>query len=332
MSQSLPLNDIGLSGKRKVVPPRTARPAQPATVIGPAMMRPGIAISLLLLAALLWGSGNVANKTLLAHIGPLTAICLRALVASLVLLPLLRLDGPGTPGAGWMKSAICVSALYIMAATIQQAAYVWTTVTNASFLVNTCAVITPLLAWAIFRQRPGVPVTVAAIMTLLGAFLMSGLSPATLSINIGDLACIAAAVCYAGWAIALGRHAMRHGRPFTLTALQFALAFVVTGPAAIVIEAPTTAQMIAAVPEILYLAVFSTAGACTLTAIAQRHVSPSLAVVLLSMESVFGAGAARLLLGEVTTMAGLAGGLLIAMGVIVAVRPISRRDSGTIES
>lgn len=269
------------------------------------------AVGLLLLAAFCWGAGNVANKTLLEHVGPLTALLARCLLGVAILLPLCRLDGAGRPDRAWWGSALAVSVLFAAAVVAQQVAYRWTTVTNVSFLVNTCTVMTALLAWVFLRQRPGWRVGLAGLVTLLGAYLMSGATAVGFTLNPGDLACFVSALFYAGWMVALGQHVQRHGRPMSTSAAQFALTAVLMLPLSFTFEAPTISGVIAAWRELLFLGIFSTAAACTLTTVAQRHVSAPVTAILVSMESVFGALGAYLLLGEQTPVVGLLGAALI---------------------
>lgn len=304
--------DMGVPGPRRFGLSRPRLALTPAT-----------AIILLVVAAAFWGSGNIANKTLLDDIGPLTALALRGLIAAVVILPLVRFEREADRPAGFLPSAVVVSVLFVVAATFQQAAFQWTTVTNAGFLVNACTILTPLLAWVLLRERPKGRILAAAMVTLCGAALMCGWTTLELSFNRGDLACLVSAVFYAAWAIALGRHAVRYGRPVTTGFVQFALAGLVLSPVALVVEEPTVSGLAAAGPEVVYLAVFCTAGACLLTAMAQRLVSASVAVLVLSLESVFGAGAAFAFLQERPSVLVLSGGALMLVAVVIA---LERRD------
>ena len=47
---------------------------------------------LLLLAAAFWGFGNVAQKTVLEHLDPLSAVGMRCLIAGLIAAPLTMLE------------------------------------------------------------------------------------------------------------------------------------------------------------------------------------------------------------------------------------------------
>jgi len=298
-------------------------PGQEAAPSMPLVPR-ALAIAALLLAALFWGAGNVANKTLLDHIGPVTALSLRCAIATLLVLPFVRREGRLPTVGGWFNSALRLSALFAAALLFEQLAYVWTSVTNVGFLVNTCTVMTPILAWVFLRERVGPAVALAAGITVLGAFMMSGASVSvggSVSGGFGDLLCLVSALAYAGWMVALGRHAMAFGRPFATMLVQFAVTAVFFLPTGFLIEAPTFAGIWAARAEILFLALFSTAGSFVLTAWAQRHVAASVAVVLVSAESLFGALGAALVLGERLSPAGLQGAVLILFAILLVAAP-----------
>jgi drug/metabolite transporter (DMT)-like permease len=274
------------------------------------------ASGLLLLAALCWGSGNVANKTVLLHLQPLTVVGLRCLLAAVVITPLAMADFRRAELA-WVKSAVGVAMLFAVALVLQQLAYVSTSVTNASFLVNTATIMTPILAWAVLNHRPGLSIACAAPLTLLGAFLMAGANLSRLAFNSGDLLCLASAVAYAGWMVALGQHAVAHGRPLGSALVQFAVSAVLVLPLGIAVEAPSISAIRLALPELIMLGVISTALAFGLQTWAQRFVAASTAAILVSAESLFGAAGAYLLLNEQTPTRGLTGAGLILIAIVL---------------
>lgn len=279
-----------------------------------------MAYLLLLSAAFFWGAGNVANKTVLIHIGPLSAASLRCLLAAAVLLPPALTERCAPWDRRWARSGLGVSLCFALAITAQQWAYQAATVTNASFLVNTSTVMTPALAWLLLGERQCRSIVLAAGLTLAGAYAMSG--PASLSqgMNRGDVACLVSAMFYAGWMVLLGRHAMTHGRPIATTFLHCAVSALLILPVTIAIEAPAYVAITAALPDLLYLGVFSTAVASLLTVIAQRHVAASVAAVLVSAESIFGVLGAALVLHERAPLAGLFGGALILTAILIVAR------------
>lgn len=148
---------------------------------------PAVPASLLLLtAAFLWGSGNLANKTILLDVDPTRACLLRATIAATVLLlPALRervFQGP----PGWLRSVAPGSLMFALALLVQQWGYQTATVTNASFLVNVTCVLTPLLCFFFWQDRLQSRTVICAVVVLVGALLMSGAFRSLASVNIGD--------------------------------------------------------------------------------------------------------------------------------------------------
>ena len=275
---------------------------------------------MLLCAAFFWGAGNVANKTVLKNLDPMTVVCLRTMIAALVMVPFALRERGGAPG--WWKGALFTGLLFTGAMVLQQMAYQDTTVTNASFLVNTASILTPLIGWLVLRHRPAPQVLVAAFVTLAGAFLMAG-QVSLAHLNRGDIACLASAVFYAGWMVALSAHAARHHRPFGTCLVQFLVTAFVLSPVMLRMQ-PTLGSVRAALPELLILGLFSTAAAFLLQTWGQRYVAAPVAAVLVSAESIFGAFAAWLLLNEQTPASGLTGAALILIAIAIAASAAER--------
>ena len=273
--------------------------------------------SILLVAAFCWGSGNVANKTVLEHLGPLTVVGLRCLLAAAVIAPFALRERPRRVDIAWLQSTVGVALLFATALVLQQMAYLSTSVTNASFLVNTATILTPMVAWAALGHQPTVLIACAAPVTLVGAFLMAGAGFSPSSMKEGDLACFGSALAYAGWMVALGQHAVKYGRPVATTLLQFGVTAALILPVGILTEAPALRSIGAAFPELLMLGVVSTALAFGLMTWAQRYVAASTAAIIVSAESLFGAAAGYLLLGERTPVIGLTGAALILAAILI---------------
>lgn len=269
---------------------------------------------LLLLAAAFWGLGNVAQKTVLDHLDPLSAVALRCLIAGILMGPLIMVERGTALSPGWWSSLGRVSALFVVGMSIHQTAFLGTTATNASFLINTATVMTPLAAWLLLRERPAAKVALAGGMTLIGALLLSG--GLTDSVRPGDYVAILSAVCYATWMVELGRHVKAYGRPITTSVAQFLAAAFILVPLGLSYGRLSLASAWQAAPELSVLGVFSTAAAFGLQTVAQRFTSASHAAVMVSAECVFAACAAALFLGERASLAGAVGGMLVFAGIM----------------
>ncbi|NJS38365.1 MAG: DMT family transporter [Rhodobacteraceae bacterium] len=284
-------------------------------------MTPNRAIALALLAALAWGTGNVAQKTILEHLDGFAATGITALVGVVVLLPLLRREAGADlpPVRGSLPLLLTISLLFTLASAVMQFGYGLTTVTNAGFLVNTAAVLTPVLAWLFMSQRPHPAIWPASLSALLGVYLMAGASWAGLT--PGDSLALLSALAFAVWTLAVGVYVMRIRRPVLMTVVQLAVCGVLcTGLGAAVHGLPTLDAIAAALPEILFMGLVSKGLAYVLMAIAQQHISATCVAILVSAEAVFGALIAAVVLGETLGQARGIGSLCIILGVVIPAR------------
>jgi len=268
---------------------------------------------LLLVAAAFWGFGNVAQKTVLEHLDPFSAVGLRCLIGGVLILPLLRLDRSGMVAPGYWPSVIRVAVIFAAALLAQQAAYLSTTVTNAGFLVNTAAILTPILAWIVYRERPGLHVWGAAGATLIGVFLLCG---GMQGFGKGDFVALFSALLYAVWMVDLGRHMQTFGHPVRTACTQFLVAAAIALPIGGLWGSLSAGAALAAGPELLLLGVGSTALAFGLQTLAQRYTPASYAAVIVSAEGVFGAMAAALFLGERITLVAMLGAALMLAAIV----------------
>ncbi|MEP6564563.1 MAG: DMT family transporter [Mesorhizobium sp.] len=271
--------------------------------------------SLLLLAALIWGVGNVFHKTILAHLDPMAVVFLTSAIAGVVTLPFAMRERDAATRIGWFPSVLRVILLFALGCVLQQMSYVSTTVTNSSLLISVSTVITPIAAWLIMRERPSAVILVVAILTVLGSTLLAGGFSG--SATTGDAFAIATAICFAVWTVELGRHVQAYGRPFATANAQFLGTAIATLPFAL--EGTMSFHTImAAWPELVMLGVFSTAAGFCLQTSAQRYTTSSHAAVICSGEGAFSAVSAAALLGERLSEDGILGAGVILSCVLFA--------------
>ena len=116
--------------------------------------------------------------------------------------------------------------------------------------------------------------------------------------------------------------------PLLITLAQFVVTGFICTVLGFLYEPISFAGLVAALPDLLLLGVFSTGLGYILQAIAQSKTSLSAATIILSLEAVFGAVAGVLLLDEVVSPLKLFGALLILAGVMV-VQFASETKSGS---
>jgi|GEM_PF-1187824 len=272
---------------------------------------------MLIAVAALWGTGNVAQQTILEYMGPLLANGLKCAFAIPVLLPLLlKAEASAIPldGRGWLL-ALMTMASYALGTTGFQVGFAFTSVSNAGFMANTATVLTPILSWWILKERPSRCIFLAAVTTLAGVFFIGG---GTLSgLNAGDLICLGTAFCFAIWMIALGEFVQLYGRMGLVTLLQFLTTALLCIGGSFATEPISASAIVSALPLLLFLGVLGTGLAAWLQGHAQRHTSATEAAVLISAEAIFGAVAAHFFLNERLGTLALLGASLVMAGIFI---------------
>ena len=192
-----------------------------------------------------------------------------------------------------------------------------TTASRSGFLTGLLVVFTPLLELVLFRKRP-VPAALAGVLlAFAGMALLAGpLGSGASGTGFGDALTILCALIFAGHIIALGRVTARHA---ILPLLLVQLACI--GVASAAIGPLVEPQHLAPEPSlwlaIAYLAILASLLCLGVQTWAQRKVSALRMALLSSLEPVFAAGWAALLLGERLSSRELLGGALIVAGVAV---------------
>lgn len=281
---------------------------------------------LLLLAGAVWGMGFVAQSTAMEDVGPWTFTAAKFALATLSVLPFAlhesgRAKSPLPRGAP--SGFVAIGVMLFLAAILQQIGIVTTSVTNAGFLTGLYVVFTPFLALIILRHRAHWVVWPSAIAAFGGIVLLGGGSVSAL--NSGDILMIVCAVFWALQILLVGIFAGPSGRPYTLSAVQFAVTTALAALGALILEAPPLASLFAAWPEIVYGGVFASGLAFTLQIIGQRHTTAPQAAIFLSSEALFAALFGVILLGERIAAIGLIGcALILAAMLAVELVPMYR--------
>jgi drug/metabolite transporter (DMT)-like permease len=272
---------------------------------------------ILLFAAAVWGVAFLFQKSAMDHVGPLTFIAARGLLAALALAPLAikeRRDAAGPPGRGFWLIAWWGGVAFFVAAWLQQAGLLTATVTNTGFLTALYVVITPFLAWGWSGKAPNPIVWPAAALSALGTWLLGGGTLAAFS--PGDILVAIGAVGWAAHVVITGS-AARFARPIGFTATQFAVVGALAAAGATVLETGTMDGLARAALDIAYVGLLSSALTFTLLTVALQHTPPSEVAVIVSLETVFAAVAAYLVLGERLSHLGWVGATMIMLAVLL---------------
>lgn len=270
---------------------------------------------ILLLVAVIWGSGFVAQKIAAAEVNNFVFNGLRFTIGGVLLALGLRLRLPSELQE-W-KWIFLGGTLLFGGSTLQQIGIASTTAANAGFITGLYVVIIPLLLFIFGRQRPGWYVWLAAGMAVLGTSLLSSGS-LHIRLSPGDTIVLGGAFVWALHVITVSQAAQRMnaflfaaGQALVCGLLNLA---IVGRTLSITIQNLSPATLFAT----LYSAVFIVSLAFTLQVIGQRHAPPADAAILFSSEAVFAALFGALLLGEKLQPMQWFGALLIFVAMLLS--------------
>lgn len=285
--------------------------------------------AMLMLTALIWGTAFVAQSVGMDYLGPCAFTAVRNFIGCVALLPVIALasrlrsgaqpeEAAPAPGKkalfGW--GAAC--GLLLGGATLlQQAGMQTASAGKAGFLTALYIVIVPVLGIFLGR-RPGLKVWMGVVLALVGAYLLSVKGGA--GIASGDLLVIASAVVFSLHILVIdsvpaGVDGVR------LSCVQFLVAGVFALVLALFLESFTWRDILSAWVPLLYTGVVSSGVGYTLQILGQRTVNPTVASLILSLESVFAALAGWAILGQALSLRELFGCALVFVAVILAQLP-----------
>ena len=276
--------------------------------------REWFADGILALTALIWGTGFVVMKNTLSSVPPAAIIAIRYAIAALLTAVLFRKHLKGLTRQDVARGAV-VGTILSLAYIVQTIGLSYTTAGKNAFLTTVYVLLVPFGSWLIFRQKPGKKTFIAAALMLAGIGCLS-LDGESGGLNIGDLLTILCGAFYAAHIMAVER-CQRKTNTYALIVLQFAFAaaFAAVYHGLFEREMPMSIGF-GTVGGLLYLSVFSTTIAMSLQNIGQSMAPASHASILLSLESVFGALASCIFLGETVTSRMLLGFAVIFAALV----------------
>lgn len=281
--------------------------------------------ALLLLTAFIWGMSFVAQSTSMAHIEPFTMNCARSVLGGLALLPLV-IGGriKAKTEIDWRINIIggfWCGVVLTVASALQQIGICYTTVGKAGFITTLYIVIVPLLG-LFWKKKVAGRVWVSVALAVIGMYLLC--MNESFTINPGDLYVFFCAICFAGHIMVID-HFSDKTDGVLMSCIQFFTCAVFSGIAMFLFEEPTWGNLWSAKLPILYVGVMSTGVGYTLQIIGQKRTEPTVASLLMSMESVFAMLGGWVLLNQKLSTKELIGCAVVFVGILLVQLPERKR-------
>ncbi|MBO6148240.1 MAG: DMT family transporter [Lachnospiraceae bacterium] len=287
---------------------------------------------LLFLTAFIWGTAFVSQRSGMDYIGPFTFNGLRWAIAALAVglvdlvlyLRRKKTEGQGRNRYDYRKTLIgglSCGALLMLASTFQQIGLVTTSAGKAGFITALYILLVPFLNLFILKKHSPMRIWAAVALGLFGMYLLciSG----DFSLGSADAMLILSAITYSFHILAID-HFGQEGDPIAMSALQFGITALVSLIIAFGTESPAIGAVLSAIVPLLYCGLMSGGVAYTLQMVAQPMTDPTVASLIMSLESVFAALAGAVLLHERMAMRELMGCIIMFAAIILVQLPVRR--------
>jgi drug/metabolite transporter (DMT)-like permease len=283
---------------------------------------------ILLITALIWGFGFVAQRMGMDHLGPYAFNVCRFLVGALSLLPLLfflrkKGSGPTDFNRSFWKFSILAGCALFGGATLQQVGIQYTTVGKAGFITGLYVVIVPILGLCL-RQKIDKWTIGGALLAVLGLYFLCVKDD--FSMGWGETLVLIGAFFWAIHVQVIGAANKRNLNPIKLALVQYLVCAGLNLLLSLLFETFYFDQVILASGAILYAGVVSVGIAFTLQVVAQKKVDPSRAAIILNLEAVFAVLAGWLFFTEVLSTKEWLGCGLMSLGMILSQTPARKKQ------
>ena len=283
---------------------------------------------LLILTAMIWGTAFVFQRTGMDSIEPITFNAARMLLAAVAvgMVSAVPTASEKQKLAGFSREqadayrkdtvvgGICCGAFLAAASIFQQMGIVYTTAGKAGFITAMYMLLVPVIGFVFFRKRNSWIVWLSVLIGVFGMYLLC--MTEGFRLTRGDtLVCICAVLfsCH----ILCCDHFVQLGNPIRISAIQFASCTFISAVAAMILEQPSLDKVLSAAIPILYCGIISGGVGYTLQIIAQKYTDPTIASLLMSLESVFAVIAGAVLLGERMSVRELLGCIVMFAAIVL---------------
>ena len=296
---------------------------------------------ILLLCSLIWGFAFVSQSVGAQYLGANAFLAFRSWIAVIFLIPVIKAadrfrvrkgEPTGKPRNRTQKKlfltggALCGTALFFASAA-QQIGIAYTSTAKAGFITALYVILVPVIS--IFLGRPPAGrIWICVGIGLAGLYCLC-MTEGLDAINRGDVLMILCALIFSIQILLVGHfNSMMDG--IRLSLMEMLTEAVLSTIFLLIFERPTKEAVLAALPALLYAGVMSSGVAYTLQIVGQKGLDPTIASLVMCLESVFSAIGGFLILHQTLTVRELAGCALMFGAIVLSQLPHKEREQGGI--
>jgi len=273
------------------------------------------------LCTFIWGTTFIAQDTGMDKIGPLTFNATRFFIGFLSIIPFALLFEKkkitkeiNNNKRLFYKLLFWVGLFLFLGTYLQQTALLYTDVANAAFFTIFYVPMVPIILFFFYSKSIHWSVWPSVLFCIAGVYLLSDFTNAT--IRLGDSLVILCALFWSLHIIFIGNFIKDFNLPLFFGALQALVVSFFSIIFALFFETITIVNILNESVSIIYAGVLSGGIAFTLQIYAQKNISSAPAAIIFSLEGVFAAIAAWIILNQILGLDNVIGCALILFGVL----------------
>ena len=287
---------------------------------------------LLLLTAFIWGVAFVAQSVGGEAVGCFTFNGVRSLIGAVVLLPVIYfLDAQKKKELGeemfleqkgdkktLLLGGICCGVMLCIASNFQQFGISFTTVGKAGFITAMYILIVPILG-LFMKKKVGIKVWLGVVLATIGLYMLC-MTSESFSLSKGDFLVLICAGFFSLHILIIDYFSPKVDG-VRMSCIQVFVCGVISTAIAFIFENPSFSAILSGWLPILYAGVLSCGVAYTLQIVGQKNMDPTVASLILSLESVFSVLAGWVILHQTLSVRELFGCVLMFLAIILAKLP-----------
>ena len=291
-------------------------------------MKKTISFLCLVVCTLIWGTTFVAQDSGMDNIGPFTFNSVRFFVGFLAVSPFffffekkkIKIDK-----SKFYKLIIPVGFFLFLGTVFQQVALIYTDIANAAFFTIFYVPMVPIIVYFLFADKLHWSIWPSVFACVLGGYLLSDISNSV--VRLGDTLVFIGAIFWALHIIYIGKIIKQFDLPFFIAMLQNLIVALLSFLLVVMFEEIDFAKIKLETIEILYAGILSGGAAFALQLFGQRNISAAPAAIVMSLEGVFAAIAAWIILNQILELNNIIGCSLILGGVLLSqLAPIYKKN------
>jgi drug/metabolite transporter (DMT)-like permease len=274
-----------------------------------------LAIALLILATLIWGSTFTLVKYTLRYISEFQLLFLRFGFASIIGIVVLLKNKAVLKNRKTLFLLSLLGISLFIAYAFQTAGLKFTTPSKSAFITGLYIVFTPILSTIYLRESPRSFEIVALVLSFIGLLFLSQIDLRSLStVNIGDILTLFCAISFA-FQIVLTEKLVKDLPSLLVTSFQMIVSFVFSAPLAFLRGVFTLNTFV--ILSTLFLGVVASFFAIQTESFALKFIDSTEASLIFILEPVFAYLFSFFILGERLSLSGFFGALLIVISMII---------------